>query len=278
MDRPAVSAAPRSDRGAGARRRGAPYDRVFPFALGLSVLLHVILVAADPTLFSVEFAPPPFVVVPARGTSPPGIRVIEIEATEVDMAAVRADEPEEPVELAPVQAPGQVPGAPNVGETYGPAMSGPPLTAAERMRPVLRDARLWAPLARSLNDLTPEQREELALAGRIAEWHDSVAAAAAAESALTDWTRTDAQGKRWGISPSGIHLGDVTIPLLNLAFGTPIGQRDAARQRAWEWEEITRGAETGAVRDSWKERAQAIRARRDRERAQTKPDTTPPRR
>jgi len=274
MDRPAVSAAPHSDRDAGARRSGAPYDRVLPVALALSVLLHVVVVVFDPTLFLVKVTPRPYAVGPVRAAAPAGIRVIGIEAVEGDVPLARADDPDEPVEISPVRGPAGVPGAPDVSAPFGSGLIAPGPTAAERLRPVLRDRRIWAPLDRGINDLTPEQREELALAGRIAEWQDSVAAAAAAESALTDWTTTDAQGKRWGISPGAIHLGDVTLPL-PFAFGTPVGQRDQARERAWEWEEITRGAASGAVRDSWKERAQAIRERRDRERAKAKPDTTP---
>jgi len=250
---------------------------VLPITIAVSVLLHVLVALVDPTLFLVKVAPRPLAIGRTRAAAPPGMRVVDIEAVEGAGATLSSEEPDEPVDITPVQGPAGVPGAPDVGGAFGTGLVAPGPTAAERLRPVLRDRRLWAPLDRGINDLTPEQRAELELAGAIAEWQDSVAAAAAAESALTDWTRTDAQGRRWGISPGAIHLGDVTLPL-PFAFGTPVGQRDAAKERAWEWEEITRGAATGAVRDSWKERARAIRERRDRERAQAKPDTTRTRR
>ncbi|MDP2958620.1 MAG: hypothetical protein Q8N53_19500 [Longimicrobiales bacterium] len=170
------------------------------------------------------------------------------------------------------EGPGAAPGALEVGGPGGGGRGGG-TTAAERLRPRLQDARLWAPLSRDINELTTEQRLELELAGRIVDWQDSLAVAAEMERALTDWTTTDAQGKRWGVSPGKIHLGDVTLPL-PFMFGTPVGRRDEVNRRAWEWEEISRGAATGEVRDSWKDRAQAIRERRDRDRAKPPPDTT----
>ena len=75
------------------------------------------------------------------------------------------------------------------------------------------------------------------------------------------------------MSPGKLHLGDLTLPL-PFAFGTPVGKRDEANRRVWEWEEIQRGAAAAAARESWKERAQAIRERRDRERAAARPDTS----
>ena len=56
-------------------------------------------------------------------------------------------------------------------------------------------------------ELTDAEFMQLQLAGRLEEWSDSVALALAAENALTDWTTTDDQGRRWGISPGQLHLG-----------------------------------------------------------------------
>ena len=294
MDRPAGSVAPHSDRGGGLRRLGASHDPPFPVGLATSVALHAVALFVISILPRAQPVPPPPMYWLLLDETPQGMGVIDIqgggggeERREEARPAppLRAPAPEETTGQGPVRVPAEGPvgppsagtGGTNLGAASGTGSGGAPLTAAERMRPALQDGRLWAPLDRGINALSTEQREELELSGRIAEWQDSVAAAAAAESALTDWTKTDAEGKRWGISPGAIHLGDVTIPL-PFAFGTPIGQRDAVRQRAWEWEEITRGAASGAVRESWKDRAQAIRERRDRERAQAKPDTIPSRR
>lgn len=194
----------------------------------------------------------------------------------LDIVPVEAlDDPERPrnpVELRAIQGPAVRPGVPDLREGPGAVLVAPGPTAAERLQPRLEDPRLWAALDRALADLTLEQRLNLELQGRIAEWQDSLALAEEALRRGTDWTTTDGQGRRWGVSEGQLHLGDVTLPL-PFAFGTPVGKRDEVNRRAWEWQEITRGAAGGEVRDSWKDRAQAIRERRDRERAQPRPDT-----
>jgi hypothetical protein len=182
------------------------------------------------------------------------------------------ERPRNPVELRAIQGPAVRPGVPDPREGPGAVLVAPGPSAAERLRPRLEDPRLWSALDRALADLTLEQRLNLELQGRIAEWQDSLALAEEALRRGTDWTTTDGQGRRWGVSEGQLHLGDVTLPL-PFAFGTPVGKRDEVNRRAWEWEEITRGAAGGEVRDSWKDRAQAIRERRDRERAQPRPDT-----
>lgn len=254
------------------RRPDASYARALRAGLAVSALVHLWVLAVYPRLVRVrdlESVPLPAAVPAARAEGMRAIGLVPVEG--IGMVPT----PREPVTVAPV--PGPSPGAagraPQVGESYGTGLVPPGPTAAERLQPRLQDRRIWAPLDRGINDLTAEQRIELELAGRIAEWQDSMTAVAEAERALTDWSRTDAQGRRWGVSEGQLHLGDVTVPL-PFAFGTPVGRRDEIRQRAWEWEEITRGAASGEVRDSWKDRAMAIRERRDRERAQGAPPDT----
>jgi hypothetical protein len=97
----------------------------------------------------------------------------------------------------------------------------------------------------------------------IEELNDSTTRAAAAAAAGQDWTYTDDEGKKWGISAGQLHLGDVTLPLpmFTSRWGT-----DAYR-RAQEDAEILRGALQSATWETLEERARAIRERRDRERA-----------
>lgn len=271
MESHAGIALPAADRGFELRRPDASYSRALWVGLGVSVLVHVWVLAIYPWLVRVEGVE--YVARPA----PPAVRATGMRA--IGLVAVEGAgsfaSPQAPVQIAPVTTPsaGVAAARGQIGETYGTGLVPPPPTGAERLRPRLQDRRIWAPLDRGINDLTAEQRMELELQGRIADWQDSMAVAAAAERALTDWTRTDAQGRKWGVADGQLHLGDVTLPL-PFAFGTPVGRRDEIRQRQWEWEEITRGAASGEVRDSWKDRARAIRERRDRERAQTKPDTS----
>ncbi len=111
------------------------------------------------------------------------------------------------------------------------------------------------------------------MAGLLEAWNDSVRVAEAEQRALTDWTYTDDEGGRWGVADGKLYLGDLAIPF-PFAFGSNPQQLQEGRARDWVWAEIQRGMITGELRDSWKERAQAIRARRDRERALARPDTS----
>lgn len=272
MDQPAGSAVPPSDRGAGSRRPGAQHRHALRVGLAVSVVVHVIGLALYPSVVRMEVRQGPAMIVPAGGV--PTLQGMEV----VDIVAVDAvDDPERPAapeEVRPVEGPAVRTGAPQLGEP-GTGLVAPGPTAAEQMRPNLQDRRIWAPLDPELVDLTPEQIEELQLRGRIAEWQDSLSEAERAARAGTDWTHTDGQGRKWGVSEGKLHLGDVTLPL-PFSFGIPVGRRDEIRRSQWEWDEIERGAATGSTRSSWKERAQAIRERRDREREaqRAKPDTT----
>jgi len=270
MKRPAGSAVPPSDRGAGYRRPGVSHRSALRVGLTISLALHVLAVVAFSRLLQVPAGGPiPAAAPRAGGQAVQGMRVIRLREVETT-----GERPSAPAEVRRTEAPAVNPGVPDVSDTNRPGIVAPSPSAAERLRPHLSDSRLWAPLDPDLNELTMEQRIELELAGRITEWQDSMSAIADAQRALTDWTTTDSQGRKWGVSEGKLHLGGLTLPL-PFSFGTPVGQRDAAARRAWEWEEIQRGAQTGAMRDSWKERAQAIRERRDKERAaQQKPDTS----
>lgn len=239
--------------------------------LSLSGAVHLAALALYPTLDRLRLPEGPAVSVPAPSAAGGGVEVVELVVVD---ALEDAERPPEPEELREVETPAVSPGRPDVGGLPGPVLVAPGPTAAERLRPSLGDRRLWAPLDPLLNELTAEQIQELELSGRIAEWQDSVAAAVAQQRALTDWTKTDSQGRKWGISEGKLHLGDITLPL-PFSFGTAVGRRDEVNRRLWEWEEIQRQSVTGEQRDSWKERAQAIRERRDRERAaRPRPDTS----
>ncbi len=257
-------------RGAGSRRPRAGYGRALRIGLAISAAVHLIALWVYPSFERPRGGGPVPLLPPAGGASAQGMTVLRIITVEPSSEAERPPEPEA---ISPVEEPAGAPVAPDVDERPGPGLVPPGPSVAERLRPFLADPRLWVELDPDLNELTLGQILELELSGRIAEWQDSLESAIAAERALTDWTYTDGEGKRWGIAEGKIYLGDVALPM-PFAFGTAVGKRDEVNRRAWEWEEIQRGAASGAMRDSWKERAQAIRARRDRERARARPDTS----
>jgi hypothetical protein len=190
------------------------------------------------------------------------VRVVEIETPE---AAVEPPEvaTEPVIEVQPDLADAGPPSVELVEVEEQPVGR----RAADALRVRSSDARLWRQALPEAFELSETERMELELAGKIEEWNDSVATALAAELALTDWTTTDDQGRRWGISPGQLHLGDLTLPLPFYFSGNSI-QREQAARRAWEDQDIANGTATQELRGSWRERAEAIRRRRDRDRGQ----------
>lgn len=274
MDHPAGSAVPPSDRSAVQRRPGALYRRALHLGLAVSAVLHLLVLWVYPRIIRLEVSAPAPFRIPSLSVPVDGMTVIDLVTVDAIDDPRSPDEPEQASDVAPPTVRARVT---PIGEAGASGLVAPGLSAAERLRPRGGDPRLWAPLDPFLNELTIEQRLQLDLAWRIASWQDSLAIAQAAEGALTDWTRTDSEGRKWGISEGKLHLGDITVPL-PFTFGLPVGRRDEFRRNAWEWQEIERGKATGELRDSWKDRARAIRERRDRERALVKPDTSGARR
>ena len=247
--------------------RGLGSSRLRIFAFSASVAAHALAILV---YTSVSAILQPDTSIPLIETDRPSqqrtplIRLIDI------IPLVRPEDPEELAELEAGAANAQRPEIQGIrlGELLPP-----PNNAADRLRPNLVDARLWAAPPPEFFELSLEQREELLVSNRIVAWYDSVSIAKAAEDRLTDWTFTDSKGGRWGVADGKIYLGDVALPL-PLSFGTPVGRRDIEARRVWEFEEIERQSQRYLIEQSWKERAEAIRARRDRERAGARADTS----
>lgn len=129
----------------------------------------------------------------------------------------------------------------------------------EALRPRLLDPRLRPGDAEALR--TDDERAALRTYGRINALNDSILAEMERTRRAMDWTFTDDEGRRWGISPGRIHLGGLELPL-PLAF-TPSAEQ---RERIREWEEIQAQADRGAIGEEFDDRVEAIRARREAER------------
>ena len=154
-------------------RRGLGPRPVVWAAFALSFALHALLVLILSSVLQQirpNAAAFPF---PVASRAPQGIDVIRL--VEVDEIAA-TDRPEDPEEIEDVDEPQVEVERSVIGRT--PVVELPPRgrTAAERLRPNLTDPRLWAraPLDPRFTELTPEQREELVIAGRLTEWYDSV--------------------------------------------------------------------------------------------------------
>ncbi len=234
----------------------------------VSGVLHVLVVVIY-SLGINEWGPTEFTVAVHTPSSPiSGTRIVRIvELTSPDPAAEAPEEDPEPeLDVLPPTDPGPV-----EDEEPGPD----PVRASEVLRIKSSDARLWRAARPEAFTLSDADRMQLELAGRLEEWNDSVAAMLTTEAAFTDWTTTDADGNRWGVSPGKLHLGKLTLPL-PFYFQGNAWQREQAARRAFEDRDIMNAAGSQAVRASWKERARVIRARRDREKkeAEAKPDST----
>lgn len=258
--------------------------RAIWIGLGFSLLVHAVAIWLYPGFMD---RAPEMVVTPA--TTPPdlflqGIEVVSVREIDDEPPAEEDDQP--PPELIldfPDPSPESVPEA--LPLPPPPALPTPGTgaisqveeedrrTAAERLRPQMGDPRLWAPLERSLLDLSEAERAEIILRTMVLDWNDSLAVAVALSGDATDWTFTDEEGRRWGLSPGRLHLGDFSIPL-PLSFQVPPGRREEFARRDWEIRDILRGTASAEVRRSWAERAREIRQRMDEERSRA--GTSPP--
>lgn len=277
--RPSQSGGPSSSQ---ERRRAN--RRIFRRSLGVSLLLHV----AALVLYPVLVGPPRGFLPRTPGSSPPlpeGLQLLALR--ELPPGVEQEAPPPDPLEerreeeqLLPVPprmvppgaqpaAPGEPAGAP--GAELPAEAEAPRRSAAELLRPGAWDPELFGPL--DLPELSEEERYRLQLAGRLEHWQDSVRQEMERQRRALDWTHTDDEGNRWGVSPGQIHLGKITLPL-PFNFGTPPGRRDEIERRAWETQEINRGSVQGQILETQRDRAREIRARREAERADTLP---PPR-
>ncbi|MYA65135.1 MAG: hypothetical protein F4139_04795 [Gemmatimonadetes bacterium] len=252
------------DRRSEPRRRRArrPGDRRRIVAgLVVSGLAHLLLIVLYP-YFTVPYprgAPVP--VPPPPTPDAEGIQVLQI----VEVVTPETAPPADPVEI---ETPDEV-----VADVEVPDFEEePPVrfheyrSAVERLRLGEGDPRLWRPIDPARVAPTPEHLLETMLAYAIRESNDSIAAAIEAAMAATDWTRTDDEGRKWGVSPGKIHLGDITIPL-PFGFGPPPDYSGDRAEMAFRMADIERAASTAVVRRSWKERREAMKKRREELRA-----------
>ena len=253
--------------------RGVPskhavaHRRALAVGLGASAALHIVIILLYSVVITQWGPREALLVVESRSPVSSGMRVVRV--IEIKLPDLTAEPPEEPPELiieSPELPDAGLPASDRVELDEAPRG----LRAADVLKVRSSDARLWRQARPELFELTEAERMELELAGKIEEWTDSVAEAIAAEYALTDWTTTDDQGRRWGVSPGQLHLGDITLPL-PFYFGGNSIQRAQAARRAWEDQDILNGLNAQALRSSWRERAEAIRRRRDRDRAENGP-------
>jgi hypothetical protein len=172
--------------------------------------------------------------------------------------------PTEVPRVIPVPVPGPPTAPPNDGGR--PGASGAP-SIADRVGPRMgNNPNLWVnPPTPGDPPLTPDEAVRARVAGRLSAFNDSMRLAAAAAEKAVDWTVKDKNGGRWGVSPKGIHLGGITLPL-PIQFSAPPGRRDDVNAAVRNWSEIQAQRANAEVDESIQDRIKAIRARKEAER------------
>lgn len=264
---PRTGHAPPSERFRGRPRPGGP--RVLAAAFAASIVLHGLAAVLLLLLGGRGELPPPLAAPPGPAPTE-GMEVVRLSET----AAPPTPVPDEPREPEPEdEAPAEEP-EPSAVAADEPAEDeeespGETATTAERLRPPPAeegDARIWRPVAPERTALSPEDRARLRVYGRLDALADSLLTEEERARAAREWTYTDEDGRTWGVTPEGIHLGGFSIPL-PFSFSRPPSADDAAAR--WEWGDVRRGAGAARVWETREERAEAIRERKNAERADT---------
>lgn len=247
------------------------HRRAVAWGLGISVALHLLFFLISTKIwFSVPEFGPMGQVAPRPE---PGGRVMQAVEIAVSTEAVPEEEEppppqNQPVTPRPTTSPRRTfPDAVSEGDA-APADTRSP---ADLLRPQMGDPRLWIrPGAPEEPEKTDIERVRERVYSRIEALNDSLGAVAAAAERATDWTVTDKDGNKWGVSPGKIHLGGKTLPL-PFGFSAPPEKQQEGRDRARKDAEVDRQSDRARIRESFEDRNKAIRERKDRERAEKKP-------
>ncbi len=270
--RPPPAPRPSVIRPAPPRRRRRAARGAWAAAFGISLLVHLLI------LFVVRFED-----FDADAVAAPATRLIAVRpavGTRVEQIEVVPGDvlPDEPSVVIPPRARFDLPGLPDLPVSRDPLPADARATGAssfeELLRPGERSAELWRRTSPIHTPLDAESAARARLSGRLDAYNDSVALAAADAARAVDWTRTDEDGGRWGVSPAGIHLGDITIPV-PINFSPGPGKRDEVAGRVRDWGEIQAQGDRMEGKETFEERVKAIRERKEKERAEESPPPRP---
>jgi hypothetical protein len=281
----------------GGRGRGRRGRAPFLVSVGVNVVVFALFLKAATTLhdrWNEAFAERPgeipaerisFLRLPAGPTSQPGRSGGDGRPPSV-AAPARAAPRFVPPTSSGVPAPATSAPAPAVagaGTAPGPGGSGEIVGEggpAAGLRPTYADPRLWQrPDVAVSAPKSAKQRVDSVIADRLGPVRDSIAAAqeiAAGQRKPGDWT-VNGPGGTWGMDPRNIHLGKIKVPTALLGLLTTNLQKSLRsnptelandRRLAQARQEIMDHAQRGMAEDDFRGAVKAIRARKDRERAQ----------
>lgn len=258
------------------RSRSRPtHERIFGWALIGSIAAHLLLLILSPLFLTVGIRP--------GDVAPSSDALAARQEIQLINAVPSATAPEDPVAEerpaiierwfpVPVR-PGPRPADQPTPRGISPAPDPGTPSTSEALRPGFRDSRLYVN-PRDITSPSPQrsdhQRYMDHLQARIEAINDSVAGDAERARRATDWTVKDGQGRRWGLSPDGLHLGGITVPPELVPRPAATGdnaQIEKEREQQRRREEI-QGQEQRREREAvQRERARATRERNATRRA-----------
>lgn len=264
------------------RARG--YRRAFRVGLAISLAAHLLLLfilgrqLQMPEMAYDETARP-------DTTVAPGLRVTQVQPGE------RGDAepvPTPPPPVRPEPAPEEEPEEEAEDEAAEPAgdpteepageEAEPRVSNVDALTPREGDPRLWREFwdedvaRRYLGEAT---RADSALRAILGRYLDSLRLSEEQLREARDWTFTDGDGQRWGISPEGIHLGDVTIPLPVGQLLSPTGpRRRELEQELRDLRQIQRQEAIDEAQETRRERIEAMEDRAEEASEEASSDST----
>jgi hypothetical protein len=240
--------------------------RVRAIGFGISAAVHLAALLLYPEI-NVRFGEMDPSIDPSAPAVTQGMEVVNLQELQADELEAPT-QPED--ELTPPSVTATVPLIASPDEDLAPSGPvAPPssgISAADRLRPATYEEELWVSLVPEAVTLSEQEILQGLIYGQLEAFNDSMAIRAARSARGTDWTYTDEEGNRWGISPGKLHLGKFSIPL-PFSFGSPVGASDDLQDALWMDREIARAAGLLEADATIRERAAAIRARVDEARA-----------
>lgn len=197
------------------QRRHARYRRAVWIGMAVSAVIHLALVAVVSRGLFIPPATAPEALT-RRPLPPEGMRVVRTRSRPTPPPVPAPEEPQPTAREEPEEEEEEEP-APAPAEEAEPAEEEAPLSNADRLQVREGDPRIWAePGSERGRTLDGMARADSALRAAIRSYLDSLQLTEEQREAARDWTFGEGD-RRWGISPEGLHLGNVTIPL-------PLGQ------------------------------------------------------
>ncbi|TFG64481.1 MAG: hypothetical protein E4H28_05165 [Gemmatimonadales bacterium] len=247
------------------------YRSALRIGLVISAVVHFVVIFVLGRALSLDpasFRSPPRRTIELQGL--PVVQVDEVQpAFETDPDAVRLPLEEEP-EPGEEQQDGETPEGPAALPIPGRALVGPPrLTNAEKLQPQEGDERLWydldgQPIPEYLDhDVYAAYEGEIR--SRLSRMLDSLSLSDEQRRRALEWITGD-EGQEWGVTPDGIYIAGMLIPLsLGQLFAEEGPNGRESRQQAQDLGDIRFQDLLGEAEQIRKERAQEMRDRTKQE-------------